>query len=81
MGKIMEEAKNGINKGKEELKQIKMMFTEMEKDGLIDSQQGFTIEYKEKDLYINGTKQKEQVTDKYRKYFKEDHFKIKIDKE
>ncbi len=31
--------------------------------------------------YIDGKKQSEKITDKYRKYFKEDHFKIKIDKE
>jgi hypothetical protein len=81
MDKIMKEAKEGINKGKEELKQLKIMFNEMEKDGLINSKQGFTLEYKDKDLYIDGKKQPEQVTDKYRKYFKEDHFKITIDKD
>lgn len=81
MDKIMEEAKKGINKAKEELKLPKAMFNEMEKDGLVDPKQGFSIEYKEKEFYINGTKQSERVTDKYRKYFTEDHFKIKIDKE
>ncbi len=57
------------------------MFNEMEKDGLINSKEGFTIEYKNKDLYIDGKKQSEKTTDKYRKYFKQDHFKIRIDKE
>ena len=79
--KIMKEVKSGIDEAKKELKQTKAMFDEMEKDGLISAKDGFTIEYKEKDLYINGTKQSEKVTDRYRKYFKEDHFKIKIDKE
>jgi hypothetical protein len=79
--KFREEIRNGINKAKEELNQTKAMFTEMEKDGLIDSKQGFTIEYKDKELFINGTKQPENVADKYRKYFSKDHFKIKIDKE
>ena len=79
--KIMKEAQSGIDEAKIELKQTKAMFDEMEKDGLISSKDGFTIEYKEKDLYINGTKQSEKVTDKYRKYFKEDHFKMTIDKE
>jgi len=57
------------------------MFNEMEKDGLINSKEGFTIEYKNKDLYIDGKKQSEKTTGKYRKYFKQDHFKIRIDKE
>lgn len=81
MNKIMNEARVEIDKAKEELKLTKEMFNEMEKDGLINSKEGFTIEYKNKDLYIDGKKQSERTTDKYRKYFKKDHFKLKIDKE
>ncbi len=81
MNKIMDEARAGIDKAKEELKLTKEMFTEMEKDGLVNSKAGFTIEYKNKELYIDGKKQDEKTTDKYRKYFKEDHFKITIEKE
>jgi len=81
MNKVMEEAKKGIAEGKEELKQIKTMFNEMEKDGLINTKEGFSIEYKGEDLYINGKKQPENVADKYRKYTKEKNFKITIDKE
>jgi DNA repair exonuclease SbcCD ATPase subunit len=81
MSKIMAEAKQGVEEAKKELKLTKEMFNEMEKDGLINPKDGFTIEYKDKDLYINGQKQKPQVTDKYRKYMKDDHFKIKIEKE
>lgn len=81
MDKIMNEARDGIDKAKEELNRTKEMFNEMEKDGLIDSKEGFTIEYKNKDLYIDGKKQTEKTTEKYRKYFKKDHFKIRIEKE
>jgi len=81
MDKIMSEAKEGIDKAKEELLMTKEMFNEMEKDGLIDPKQGFTIEYKNKDLYIDGKKQTEKTTGKYRKYFKKEHFKIRIGKE
>jgi hypothetical protein len=81
MDKIMKEAKEGIEEGKTELRLIKEMFNEMEKDGLIDPKKGFTIEYKDKDLYIDGKKQSEKTTDKYRKYIKDDHFKITIEKE
>jgi len=81
MNKIMDEARAGIDKAKEELKLTKEMFVEMEKDGLVNSKAGFTIEYKNKELYIDGKKQDAKTTDKYRKYFKEDHFKITIEKE
>ncbi len=81
MSKIMDEARAGIDKAKDELKLTKEMFTEMEKDGLIDSKAGFTVEYKNKELYIDGKKQDEKTTDKYRKYFKQDHFKMTIEKE
>lgn len=81
MNKIMEETRVGIDKAKEELKLTKEMFTEMEKEGLINSKAGFSIEYKNKQLYIDGKKQDEKTTDKYRKYFMQDNFKITIDKE
>ena len=79
--KILAEARTGIDKAKEELKLTKDMFTEMEKDALIDPKKGFTVEYKNKELFIDGKKQSEKTTDKYRKYFKQDHFKMTIDKE
>jgi Asp-tRNA(Asn)/Glu-tRNA(Gln) amidotransferase A subunit family amidase len=81
MDKIINEARAGIDKAKEELKLTREMFTEMEKDGLINSKEGFTVEYKDKSLYIDGKKQSEKITDKYRKYFKQEHFKMKIDKD
>jgi hypothetical protein len=79
--KIMNEARAGIDKAKEELRSVKEMFVEMEKDGLVDPKKGFTVEYKNKELYIDGKKQNEITTDKYRKYFKNDHFKMTIEKE
>ena len=53
----------------------------LKKEGLINSKAGFTIEYRNKELYIDGKKQDEKTTDRYRKYFKQDHFKVTIDKE
>ena len=70
-----------LKKAKTELKDTKEMISEMEKDGLVDSKKGFELEYKDKVLYIDGKKQTEKVTEKYRKYFKKEHFKIRIDKE
>lgn len=81
MDKIMDKAREGIKKAKEELKEMKTMITEMEKDGLVNSKEGLTLEYRNKDLYIDGKKQPKEVTDKYRKYFNKDDFKITIEKE
>lgn len=79
--KIMKEAKDGIEKAKTELKNYKLMFDEMEKDGLISKKAGFSVEFKNKELFINDKKQTEEVTKKYSHYFKEDHFNITIEKE
>lgn len=79
--KIIAEAHAGIDKAKAELSETRDMLNVMEKDGLVDSKKGFTIEYKNKDLFIDGKKQTQTVTDKYRKYFKKDHFKIRIGKD
>ena len=79
--KIMAEAKAGIETAKIELKRTKAMFDEMQNDGLINKKDGFDIEYKDQELYINDKKQSKEVTDKYRPYFKDEHFKMKISKE
>ena len=55
-------------------------FTEgLEKDGLINRKKGFTLEIKNGELYINGTKQSKEVNDKYHKYFKDEDYSIKSD--
>jgi hypothetical protein len=84
MDKIMANAKEGIDKAKAKLRSLKTMFTEMEKDGLIDTRVGFNVNFKDGSLFINGKKQPQEITDKYRKYIKEfdeDDFNISIDKE
>jgi len=78
---IIKEAGTGLVKAKEEMRLTKEMFDEMEKDGLIDQQQGFTIEYKNKNLFVNGKKQSDEVSRKYQHYIKGDSFKISISKE
>jgi len=78
---VIKNANSGIARAKEELRLTKQMFNEMEKEGLINQRQGFTIEYKNKVLYINGRKQSESITNKYKPYIKEDPYKITISKE
>jgi len=81
MDKIRSEVGKGIGEARAEMARIKTLFNEMEKDGLISRKEGFKIEYKDKELYINGKKQPASVTDKYRHYFSKDHFEITIDKD
>jgi hypothetical protein len=78
---IMKNANKEIVKAKEELKLTKAMFNEMEKEGLIDQKEVFSIEFKNKTLFINGKEQSEATLDKYQKYIKGDSFKIAISKE
>ena len=73
----MNKAKEGIQKAKEELQQMKDFTNELEKDGLIDKKKGYEIEWKNGNLYINGVQQSQQITNKYKKYYKEDG-KIKM---
>lgn len=75
---ILKEANDGILKAKEELQLTKMMFTEMEKEGLISQKDGFSIELKNKTLFINGKKQPQATFEKYKKYIRGDSFKIRI---
>ena len=79
--KIMKDAGKSIDEARQMLKLQKELFNELEADGLINSKDGFTIEYKDKSLYINGKKQTDSVTDKYRKYIPGNNYKITIDKE
>lgn len=74
----MDKAKLEMLKAKKGLSEIKEMTTEMEKDGLINKKESNTIEFKNKELLINGKKQSPEVTEKYRKYFKGDNFKFKF---
>jgi hypothetical protein len=80
-GEIMKNASKEIAKAKDELRLTKAMFNEMEKDGLIDQREGFSIEFKDKKLFINGKQQSESTRNKYQKYIKGDSFKINISKE
>lgn len=78
---ILKEACKNIEEAKQMLKLQKELFNEMEADGLIHSKDGFTIEYKDKSLYINGKKQPDNVAQKYKRYIPGDDYKITIEKE
>jgi hypothetical protein len=72
----MSKAKQGMAKAKEKLQELKDFTDALAADGLIDKKKGYTIEWKNGDLYINDKVQPKSVSDKYRKY--EDDFKGRI---
>jgi hypothetical protein len=74
--KIMKTATEGIEKAREELKGFQEMVYEMEKDGLLDTHKDYTIEYRDGAITIDGKKQSDAVTNKYKKYFKRDKTSI-----
>ena len=79
VAKSMDGVKESIGKAKTELAQMKAFTETLEKDGLIDRKKGYKIEIKDNELFINGTKQSKETTDKYRKYFKEYDYTLKSD--
>lgn len=75
----MKKAKEGMEKAREEMRHLKAFTDELEKDGLIDKKKGYKVQVKDGELYINGTKQSKETSDKYRKYYRKDNFTINVD--
>ena len=73
----LDKAREDIDKAKDELKSYQQMIYDMEKDGLLNIKEDYSIEYKSGDLYINDKKQPTEITDKYKKYFKKNKIAIK----
>ena len=72
----MTKAHAEIEKAKEELKGFQDMIYLMEKDGLLNTQSDYSIEYNKGELSINGKKQPTNIADKYKSYFKKDKLTI-----
>ena len=77
--KEMEKAKVDIEKAKVEMKEYKSFVDGLEKDGLINKKEGYSIEHKNGELIINGKKQPADVYNKYRSFL-EKHKKFNIKK-
>lgn len=76
MKEEMDKAKEDIKKTKEELKAWQQMLDEMQKDGLINTNADYDIEYKDSGLFINHQKQTKEVLNKYQGYFKKGNTRI-----
>jgi hypothetical protein len=76
--KEMKKAKASIEKAKAEMKEYKSFVDGLEKDGLINKKESYTIEHKNGQLIINGKKQPGDVYNKYGTFLKKhDKFTIK----
>jgi hypothetical protein len=77
--KEMAKAKVEIEKAKEEMKEYKSFTDGLEKDGLINKKDGYSIQHKDGELIINGKKQPADVYNKYRSFL-EKHKKFNMKK-
>jgi cytochrome oxidase Cu insertion factor (SCO1/SenC/PrrC family) len=75
----MQKANISIEKAKAGLKEYKVFIDGLEKDGLINKKEGYTIQHKNGDLIINGKKQPAEVYNKYSKFL-QNHKKFRIEK-
>jgi uncharacterized protein YPO0396 len=72
-------AKVEIEKAKAEIKEYKEFVDGLDRDGLINKKENYSIKYKDGELTINGKKASSDVTSKY-KSFLDKHKKFSIDK-
>ena len=85
--KSMNKAHEDIDRAKKELTAYKTLIDGLDRDGLINKKEPYTIEYKDGTLTINGKKQPTEVVNKYQNILKghkdftiekdEDHFNIR----
>ena len=82
LGKIgpeLEKAKVEIEKAKQEMKEYKEFVDGLEKDGLINKKDEYTIKHDNDELFINGKKASDATYKKY-KSFLDKHKKFTIEK-
>jgi hypothetical protein len=78
--KSMAEAKQSMEIAKTELTGYKSFIDGLEKDGLINKKDSYTIEYKNGELTVNGKKQPAELVRKYNDFLKDrKDFTIKKD--
>ena len=73
----LENAAKDIEAARIELKGYQEMIYDMEKEGLLDTKEDYSVSFNDGELSINGKKQPASVVSKYKKYFKNN---IRIEK-
>jgi hypothetical protein len=77
MKETMEKARQEVDKAKDEVKGFQEMIYAMEKDGLLNTKEDYSIEFRKDELSINGKRQSAEIFNKYKKYFKKDRLTIR----
>jgi hypothetical protein len=77
--KELDKAKEKVEKAKAEMKEYKEFVDGLEKDGLINTKEDYTIKHKDGELIINGKKASDEVYNKYRSFL-EKHKTFTIEK-
>lgn len=77
--KELAKAKAEVEKAKVEIKEYKSFTEGLEKDGLINKKEGYSIKHKNGELIINGKTQPAEVYNKYRNFL-EKHKTLTIEK-
>lgn len=78
--RAMNEAKNGIEMAKTEVKDLRDFVMELDKDGLIDKDGTYEIKVRDHRLLINGKEQSDAVNKKYERFLKKDDYSISKNK-
>ncbi len=77
--KEMAKAKVNMEKVKGEMKISEDFINALEKDGLINKKKGYKIAVENGELFINGTKQQNEVYEKYKEYYLKEKFTLNLD--
>lgn len=77
--KEMQKAKEEIEKAKADIKEFKTFVEALDKEGLINKKEGYTLLHKDGELFINGKKAAEETYSKYQDFLKK-HKKFNIEK-
>jgi len=75
----LKKTKVDIEKSKAEVKEIKGFIDRLDKDGLINKNETYSIKYKDGELIINGKKVSGEIYSKYRDFLQK-HKKFSIEK-
>jgi hypothetical protein len=77
--KEMQKAKIEMEKAKADIKEFKTFVEALDKEGLINKKEGYTLLHKDGELFINGKKAAEETYSKYKDFLKK-HKKFNIEK-
>ena len=73
----LDKARVEIKEAREELKGYQQMVEQMDKEGLIDTDNNYSIELRNGKLFLNGKEQSQEVLNRYKKFFKKDNISIR----